>query len=91
MNVEMQTQERRNMTVLRGKAILNEEESRLMFVQNPPRGPRSLEVSRTAHSRLVRRVSDGNYTLTFRFTGSEKYLMSSLIAEIREVCKTVVN
>lgn len=86
MSVEMQTQEKKNMTVLRGKALLNEEESRLMFVQNTPRGARSVEVGRSGHSRIVRRP-DGNYTLTFRFNVEEKYLKESLLSEIRAVVK----
>ena len=86
MSVEMQTQEEKNMTLLRGKALLNEDESRLTFVQNAPRGARSVEVGRSGHSRMVRRP-DGLYTLTFRFNASEKYLKESLISEIREVVK----
>lgn len=86
MSVEMQTQEKKNMTVLRGKALLNEEESRLMFVQNAPRGARSVEVGRSGHSRIVRRP-DGLYTLTFRFDVGEKFLKESLLSEIREVVK----
>lgn len=84
MSVEMQTQESKNMCLLRGKALLNESESRLMFVQNPPRGARSVEVGRSMHSRIVRRP-DGMYTLTFRFSADEKFVKESLIGEIREV------
>lgn len=86
MSVEMQTQEQRNMVLLRGKALLNEEESRLTFIQNTPRGARSVEVGRSGHSRIVRRP-DGLYTLTFRFDVKEKFLKESLLAEIREVVK----
>lgn len=84
MSIEMQTQERRNMVVLRGKALLNEVEQRLMFVQNAKRGARSVEVWRCAHSRMVRRP-DGKYTLTVRFAHDEKYVREKLIAEVREM------
>lgn len=86
MSVEMQTQTDKNMQVLRGKALLNENESRLSFVQNPPRGPRSVEISRTAHSRMVRRP-DGLYTVTFRFDADEKMVLPALIAEVRSIVK----
>lgn len=86
MSVEMQTQKQRNMVLLRGKALLNEDESRLTFIQNTPRGARSVEVGRSGHSRIVRRP-DGLYTLTFRFDVKEKFLKESLLAEIREVVK----
>ena len=86
MSIEMQSQQEKNMTLLRGKALLNEEEKRLMFVQNTPRGARSTEVGRSAHSRIVRRP-DGLYTLTFRFSANEKFLKESLLSEIREVVK----
>ena len=82
MSVEMMSQEKRNMVVLRGKVLLNEEEERLSFVQNEPRGPRSVEVGRGEHSRIVRRP-DGLYTLTLRFDVKEKYVREAMIAEVR--------
>lgn len=81
-SVEMMSQEDNNMRVLRGKALLNAQESRLTFVQNEPRGPRSVEVFRTPHARLVRRP-DGLYTATFRFAAGEKMLLPALISEVR--------
>lgn len=75
--------------LLRGRALLCPEEAEFTFVENEPRGARSTEVGRTVHSRFVRRP-DGAYTVTFRFLANEKYLQSSLIAEIRDVVKGVL-
>lgn len=89
MSVELNTQPERNMCVLRGRALLNENESRFSFVQNPPRGARSVEVGRTAHSRYVRRP-DGLYTLTVRFDAGEKMLLPALLSEMRAVVKGAI-
>ncbi len=86
IDLTMQTQAKKNMTLLRGKAVLNEECKNFTFLQNPPRGPRSVEVCRTAHSRMVRRP-DGDYTLTIRFDASEKYVREALLSELRDVVK----
>ena len=90
VTVGMQSQQDRNLQVLHGKVLLNEEESRLLFMQNTPRGPRSSEVMRTAHSRLVQ-TPQGNYTLTFRFSRMESLLASKLIEEMVKVCNTITN
>lgn len=90
MTVGMQSQEESNLQVLRGKVLLNEEENSLLFMQNTPRGPRSSEVMRTAHSRLVQ-TPQGNYTLTFRFSRMESLLASKLIEEMVKVCNTITN
>lgn len=86
-SLEMMAQEEPNMNVLRGKGLLNVQESRFTFVQNAPRGPRSVEVGRTAHARFVRRP-DGMYTATIRFDASDKYIAAALIAEVRSIAKT---
>ena len=85
-SVEMNAQEEANMNVIRGKGLLNTHEHRFTFVENPPRGPRSVEVGRTKHCRFVRRP-DGEYTATLRFAAGEKYLLAALIAEVRSVYK----
>lgn len=90
VTVGMQSQQDRNLQVLHGKVLLNEAESRLLFMQNSPRGPRSQEVMRTAHSRLVL-TPQGRYTLTFRFTRLEAILASRLIEEMVKVCDTITN
>lgn len=90
MTVEISSQKNRDMVILRGKSLLNEREHRMTFVQNPPRGVRSVEVRRTSHSRMVRRA-DGLYTLTFRFDASEKYLLSALQSEVRAVAKAAID
>ncbi len=86
-SLEMMSEDSSNMKVLRGKGLLNVQESRFTFVQNAPRGPRSVEVGRTAHSRFVRRP-DGLYTATIRFDASDKYIAAALIAEVRAIAKT---
>ena len=58
-----------HMWVMNGKALLDEESKDMKFVENAPRGERSVEVGRTAHSRYVRRP-DGMYTITLRLDGS---------------------
>lgn len=91
MSVEMQSQTKRDMTLLHGKAVLNESEKRFTFLQNPPRGKRSTEVGRTMHGRMVRR-NDGLYTLTFRMIDmNEKYISESLISEVRNIVKIAKN
>ncbi len=84
MTVGMQSQQDRNLQVLHGKVILNEEESHLLFMQNTPRGPRSQEVMRTAHSRLVQ-TPQGGYTLTFRFSPNEGDLKKMLLEEMARI------
>lgn len=85
-SLEMQSHDEPNMAILRGKGLLNQQEHRFTFVQNAPRGPRSVEVGRTRHCRFVRRP-DGLYTATFRFDAGEKYVLSALLAEVRSVTK----
>lgn len=84
MTVSMQTQPESNMKLLRGRALLCEEDKRFTFIQNKPRGARSVEVGRSVHARVVRRP-DGFYTLTFRFAANEKFLKATLISEIRNI------
>lgn len=84
MTVGMRSQEERNLQVLRGQVLLNEAESRLTFIQNRPRGPRSLELLRTQHSRLVRR-HDGGYTLTFRFLSTDHEVLQRMVEEMSEI------
>lgn len=75
--------------LLRGRALLDVESKKFVFAQNEPRGPRSTEVGRTMHSRLVRRP-DSRYTLTFScMDGGEKQLREQLIAEVRDVMKMI--
>lgn len=81
-SIEMMSQQESNMRVLRGKGLLNVQEARFTFVQNPPRGPRSVEVGRCKHARIVRRP-DGMYTVTLRFDAKEKYILAALISEVR--------
>lgn len=74
--------------LIRGRAIVDAAGSRCTFVQNEPRGPRSTEIGRTLHARVVRRP-DGRYTATFRCESSERWLTEMLINEAREVGRIV--
>ena len=65
---------------------MNPEKGEFAFVENAPRGKRSIEIGRTAHSRFVRRP-DGDYTATFRFHPSEKLIKEQLVAEMRDIVK----
>ena len=76
------------MRVMAGKALLDEESQDMKFVENPPRGPRSVEVGRTAHSRYIRRP-DGMYTITLRVDASNKYLRETLTSEIADITKDI--
>ena len=84
MTVLLESQQNYNLTVMHGKVLVNEEESYLSFEQNKPRGPRSAEVMRTKHARLVKRP-DGAFTLTFRFTREEYGVGQQMIDELRKV------
>lgn len=75
--------------VMRGKALLNENETEFTFVEERPRGPRSKEVHRTMHGRCVRRP-DGMYTITFRVDGSERWLREFLVTEVGEVVAAIL-
>ena len=87
MTVVMQTNEPIGKLAFRsGRACLDKDDKRMTFVETPKRGPRSIEVGRTPHSRFVRRP-DGLYTLTVRFSPAEKFILAALQAEIRDVVK----
>ncbi|MCR5192490.1 MAG: hypothetical protein K6D59_04220 [Bacteroidales bacterium] len=87
MTVGILSQEDYNLEVLHGRAILNEADKTFLFLQNTPRGPRSAELMRTRHSRLVL-TPKGTFTLTFRFSPDEEGLISKLTSEMAEVCQT---
>lgn len=74
--------------LLRGRALLNPQKKEFAFVQNTPRGPRSVEVGRTLHSRYVCRP-DGDYTVTVRFGADEKNIREQLLAETRQIVSSV--
>lgn len=74
--------------LLRGRALLNPHKKEFAFVQNTPRGPRSVEVGRTLHSRFVCRP-DGDYTVTVRFGAEEKNIREQLLAETRQIVSSV--
>lgn len=76
--------------LFRGRALIDSAECRCTMVQNEPRGPRSKEIGRTMHARVVRRP-DGGYTATFRCQPGEKYRSEMLMNEAREVGKIMSN
>ena len=89
MSVVMQTiEEKPELSFVRGKACLDKADKRMTFVENAPRGARSVEVARQPHSRVVRRP-DGLYTLTLRFGAGERYLKSVLQSEVRNIVDAV--
>lgn len=88
LQCSVQGQANPNMRVMRGKALLDQSGQDFKFVENPPRGPRSVEVGRSMHGRVVRRP-DKLYTLTLRLDAGSKYLMETTIAEVREVIKAI--
>lgn len=88
LNVAVQGQKSPNMRVMNGKALLDVGGNDFKFVENAPRGPRSVEVGRTMHSRFVRRP-DGLYTVTLRLAAGTKYLREAITAEIADIIKAI--
>ncbi len=84
MTVTLESQPNYNLQVLHGKILVNEDELLLSFEQSKPRGPRSAEVMRTKHARLVQRP-DGAYTLTFHFSKEEYGVGPQMIDELQKV------
>lgn len=72
--------------IVGGKLLLWKASKEVTFVQNAPRGARSVEIHRTAHARLVRLV-DGRYSVRLRFAASERQVGYQLLAEMREINK----
>ena len=79
-------QEELDRQIVGGKLLLWKASKEVTFVQNAPRGARSVEIHRTAHARLVR-LKDGKYSVRTRFAASERQVGFQLIAEMREICK----
>ena len=88
MTVVLDSQEDYNLTVLRGKVIVNEGDRLMAFEQNQPRGPRSAEVMRTPHSRLVRRPN-GSLSLRFHFAEGEPGIDRQLLRELKAVIEAL--
>lgn len=84
MTVGMKCQNDCDLQTLRGRVMLNSAERSLLFVQNKPQPPRSTEIYRTRHARLVR-THRGTYTLTFRFAPEEQEISNMLVREMAEV------
>lgn len=76
--------------LLRGRALLNTNKGELSFVENAPRGPRSVEIGRTFHSRFVRRP-DGGYTVTLRVSAMNPTIREELLSEVRDVCRGIMD
>lgn len=84
MTVQLQSQDHYDQRVLNGKLFVNTQNRQASFAQNKPRGPRSVEMMRTPHARLVRRP-DGDYTLTFHFSKEEYAVGPQLLEELQKV------
>ena len=79
-----------NRRILRGRMLYDKEEEKTTFVENQPRGPRSSEVGRTGHARLVKSArNNSDYKITIRVNASEKYLKETLLSEVRNLCKLI--
>lgn len=79
-------QENIDKQIVGGKLLLWSDHKEVTFVQNAPRGARSVEIGRTAHARLVR-LTNGHYSVRLRFSADERQVNYQLIAEIREINK----
>lgn len=79
-------QENIDKQIVGGKLLLWSDNKEMTFVQNAPRGARSVEIGRTAHARLVR-LTNGHYSVRLRFSADERQVNYQLIAEIREINK----
>lgn len=79
-------QENIDKQIVGGKLLLWSDNKEMIFVQNAPRGARSVEIGRTAHARLVR-LTNGHYSVRLRFSADERQVNYQLIAEIREINK----
>jgi len=84
MTVNLQSQKHYDQKVLNGKLFVNTQKRQASFTQNRPRGPRSIEMMRTPHARLVRRP-DGDFTLTFHFSKEEYAVGPQLLEELQKV------
>ncbi len=84
MTVNLQSQNHYDQKVLNGKLFVNTQKRQASFTQNRPRGPRSTEMIRTPHARLVRRP-DGDFTLTFHFSKEEYAVGPQLLEELQKV------
>ena len=84
MMVKLQSQSNYDQRVLNGKLFVNTQRHQVAFNQNCPRGPRSVEMMRTPHSRLVRRP-DGDFTLTFHFSKEEYAVGPQMLEELQKV------
>ena len=91
-NVEMFTREETPANkLLRGRVLLAPAKSELTFIENDEKRKGNKEVHRTLHSRTVIRM-DGTYTTTFRgYSIEEKYLVETLLAEMRDTVTNLKN
>lgn len=75
--------------VIRGRALLDDEDKRMTFVENEQRKQRSKELGRTALTRVIRCVN-GGYSATIRVNGDEKYLRELLVADARNIADYIL-
>ena len=70
-----------NLKPMSGRILVNTIERCSLFVQNKPRGPRSVEIMRTNHARMVRRPN-GKYSISIQFSPEEFHISEQLMLEI---------
>ena len=66
---------------MNGRMLVNTVERCSLFVPNKPRGPRSVEIMRTNHARMVRRPN-GKYSISIQFSPEEFHISEQLMLEI---------
>ena len=88
MTVTIKSHHSINKQPMHGKIVVEAEDKNVKFVENAPRGPQSVEVMRTVHSRTVRRP-DGQYGISFHFFGDEPGIGRQLVKELKAVIETL--
>ena len=88
MTVTIKSHHSINKQPMHGKIVVEAEDKNVKFVENAPRGPPSVEVMRTVHSRTVRRP-DGQYGISFHFFGDEPGIGRQLVKELKAVIETL--
>lgn len=68
--------------VMNGKALYNQSQNHLSFVENPPRKNRSKLILASGHASLRRRTN-GSFSINIVFEKDEKYVKEALISEVR--------
>lgn len=74
--------------VLGGKGLYVEADSRFVFVQRPPRGPRNKRLMRSQHFSLIHR-RDGSFYATMTLQNDEQDFEHELFSELSLMIKEI--